>query len=317
MAELPSKSLRPGIGYGTDTGFRFTISYRDLKLFNIEHDLRASLYISPILQGFLAAYNIPGIKDIQSYTSFQFNLQHELNPIYSSRLMSFKAEEVRSFQKGEIGTAYIKLQFEEYAIGLVSSNSRLIMPGFRFTGEACDNKMRPTNGYNYALELRGTSEMLGSNTGFLQLMLGGNYLLPLPWQLSLHSRARLNATILNEAFSALPPSVRFFAGGDQSVRGYAYKSLGPPDSSGNVTGGEHLFTISFELERELFKDAAVSIFFDAGNAFNDIKAAGLFKAAGIGLHYYTLVGAINLSLAQQIAVENPAYRLHFTVGFDL
>ena len=317
MKQSPSKSLRPGIGFGTDTGFRFTINYRDMKLFDVEHDFRLSLYGSAVLQGLLAVYSVPGLKDVLSLTSFQFNLQHELNPIYTSRLMSFKAEQDRSFKRGEFGMAYIKFQFEEYSIGLENSSSQLIMPGLRFTKETYDNKTRPVNGFNYTLELRGTDRALGSNTGFFQFMLGGNYLLPLPLQLSLRSRVRLDATLYNETISALPPSVRFFAGGDQSVRGYAYQSLGPLDSSGNVVGGQHLFTLNLELERDLFKDFAVSIFFDAGNAFDAFNEAGLFKSAGIGLHYYTLVGALNLSLARQIDVINPSYLLHFTVGFDI
>ena len=77
--------------------------------------------------------------------------------------------------------------------------------------------------------------------------------MPLPWRLSLHTRAKAGITLLSDPLSDLPPSLRFFAGGDQSVRGYAYQSLGPLDATGQVEGGKHLLDGSVELERALFR----------------------------------------------------------------
>ena len=124
-------------------------------------------------------------------------------------------------------------------------------------------------------------------------------------------------TLLSDPLSDLPPSLRFFAGGDQSVRGYAYQSLGPRDATGQVVGGKHLLVGSVELERALFKDWGVSTFYDAGNAFDSFTEVSLLQGAGVGLHYYTPVGALNLSLARQIGVDDPGFRIHFTVGFEL
>jgi translocation and assembly module TamA len=313
----PRRSLRPGIGYGTDTGARFTVRYRDLNMFHQGHELYSNLYLAERLQGLVTGYILPSPKDVRSSTTLQLNLQQEDTTTYSSRILALELDRNRSLGKGKLGTAYVKAQYEDYSVGEQRSNSRLMLPGLRFSDDRYDNPIRPRRGSRYALDLHGTNQLLGSDTALLQILAEGSYLLPLPWRFSLHTRAKGGATLLYDRLSDIPPSLRFFAGGDQSVRGYAYKSLGPRDESGKVVGGKQLFASSIELERALFKDWGVSIFYDAGNAFNSFSDILLFQGAGVGLHYYTSVGGLNLSLARSIEVDNPSYHISFNVGFEL
>jgi translocation and assembly module TamA len=313
----PSRSLRQGIGYGTDTGGRFSLRYRDLNVLDHGHEFYSNLFISERLQGLSTGYILPDPVDIRSSTLLQFNLQREDVSTYTSRLIALELDKNNSLGKGELGTAYIRLQREEYTVGNQDSSSRLVLPGLRYSGNFYDNPARPASGYRYAFDLRGTHQTLGSDTALLQLISEGSYLLPLPWRLSLHTRAKAGITLLSDPLSELPVSLRFFTGGDQSVRGYTYQSLGPLDASGQVVGGKHLLVGSLELERALFEDWGVSIFYDAGNAFDSFNEVRLSQGAGVGLHYYTPVGALNLSLARQVGVDDPNFHIHFTVGFEL
>ncbi len=317
LKPVPRLSLRPGIGYGTDTGARFSLRYRDLNLFRKGHDFTAQLFVAEHLQGLGLRYELPGYLDIKNSTTLQLNLQREELSDYISRLVSLEAARNRSFGSGRIGTAYLKLQQEDFSIGSQNSGTRLVLPGLRFSLDNYDNQFRPSQGYRAAFDLRGTHQFIGSDTSLLQLTGEGSHLLSLPWRLSLHTRAKAGLTLFSDPLSDLPPSLRFFAGGDQSVRGYGYKSLGPRDASGKVVGGKQMLSASVELERALFQNWSLSTFYDAGNAFNDFSNVSLFQGAGIGLHYYSRVGALNLSLARQIGVEQPAFRIHFTVGFEL
>ncbi len=316
LKPAPSRSLRQGIGYGTDTGARVNVRYRDLNILQRGHEFYSNLYIAERFQGVAAGYILPDTVDIRSTTVLQLNLQQEDVTTYTSRLIALELAKNLSFGKRELGTAYIRLQREEYTIGDQDSSSRLVLPGLRLTGDHYDNPIRPSRGFRYAFDLRGTHRLLGSDAELLQLISAGSWFLPLPWQLSLQARARAGITLLSDPLIELPPSLRFFAGGDQSVRGYAYQSLGPLDASGQVVGGKHLFTGSVELERALFSDWGVSAFYDAGNAFDSFTEVHLFEGAGVGVHYYTPVGALNLSVARQIGVEDPGFRIHFTVGFE-
>ena len=317
LKPAPRRLLRPGIGYGTDTGGRLVVRYRDLNMLHLGHELDTTLYIAERLQGLAADYTIPDPRDVKSSTKVRLNLQREDVTTYVSRLASLEFDRNRSFGKGKLGTAYVRLQQEDYTIGTQQSSARLVLPGMRFAMDRYDNPVRPAKGYRYALDVHGTHQYLGSDTALLQVIAEGSCLLPLPWRLSLHPRGRVGITVLSDPLTDLPPSLRFFAGGDQSVRGYSYQSLGPKNAAGQVVGGRHLLTTSVELERALFTAWGLSAFYDVGNAFDSFTNVRLFQGAGVGVHYYTAVGAINVYLARQIGVANPAFRVHVTMGFEL
>lgn len=311
------RRLRVGGGYGTDTGARFIGRYKDVNMFQLGHELQTELYLAQRLQGLAFGYLIPGYANINSSTGLQINLQREDVSTYTSRLISAELDRNRSFGPGMLGTAYIQFLQEDFTIGAQNSSSRLILPGLRFSVRRYDDLVRPTRGYRYTLEARGTHQFLGSDTGLIQFIADGSAVFPLPWRLSLFIRGKLGMTAQNDPLSDLPPSVRFFAGGDTSVRGYSYQSLGPKDATGQVVGGRDLIVGGVELQRALFESWGVSAFFDTGNAFNSFADIRLFSGTGIGLHYFTRVGAINLYIARQIGVPSPGYHIHFTMGFEL
>ncbi|MDD2272584.1 MAG: autotransporter assembly complex protein TamA [Desulfuromonadaceae bacterium] len=316
LKAAPRITVRPGIGYGTDTGARFTVNYRDLNAFHRGHEFYANLYLAERLQGMATRYVIPSPKDIRSYTTLLLNLQREDYSSYSSQIAAVGLERTRSLGKGKLGAAYITAQYEDYTVGDQSAISRFLLPGLRFSHDRFDDPVRPKRGFHYGLNLRGTHQALGSDTALLQLLAEGTYLVPLPWSLSLRTSAKTGTTLLSDPLKDIPASLRFFAGGDQSVRGYAYRSLGPTDATGKVVGGKQLFNGTVELERSLFADWGASVFYDAGNAFNSLSSFRLFQGAGVGLHYYTPVGALNLSLARPIGIDTPSFRIHLTVGFQ-
>ncbi len=316
LKPAPGRTLRPGVGYGTDTGFRGSLSYKELNLFQRGHVLTLEGTASENFFGIAGGYVIPSPDNLKSVTGLQANLQREDVTSYLSSLAALEINRTDSFGSGQLGTAYLRLQYELYTVGQQESSARLVMPGLRFSGRRYNSVIRPTSGYNYTLELRGTHRLMGSDTGFLQALTEGAYLLPLPGRFTLGSRGKIGATWQNDPLTVLPASLRFYAGGDSSVRGYAYKSLGPTDDLGQVIGGSNLLQGSLELERALFDSWGVSLFYDLGNAFQSFTDFRLYQGAGIGLHYYTRIGGLNLSLARQVGVGDPGFRVHFTIGFQ-
>ena len=249
LKPAPVRTLRPGIGYGTDTGFRGSLSYKELSLIRPGNVLTVEVTAAQNFQGIGAGYVIPDPESLKSMTGLQANIQREDVTSYLSSLAFLELSRTESFGKGRIGTAYLRLQYELFNVGLQDTSARLVMPGFRFSGRKFDNPIRPIDGYNYSLELRGTHQFLGSDTGFIQAIAEGGYLTPLPGRLTLGTRAKGGATWQDDPLADLPASLRFFAGGDTSVRGYAYKSLGPVNSLGEVVGGRNLLQGSLEIGR--------------------------------------------------------------------
>ncbi|MDA8124772.1 MAG: autotransporter assembly complex protein TamA [Deltaproteobacteria bacterium] len=313
----PSKTLRQGIGYGTDTGARFNLRYRDLNVLDRGHEFYSNLYLSERLQGLAAGYTLPDATDVRNSTTLQFNMQRTDVTTYTSNIVALEIDRNNSFGAGKLGTAYLKLQREQYTIGTQDSGAFLVLPGVRYSENRYDNPSRPVRGFRFALDLRGTHRWLGSDMGLIQGSAEGSFLLPLPGRFSFAARGKVGLTFLGDPLNELPPSLRFFAGGDQSVRGYAYQSLGPRDASGQVVGGKHLLVGAVELERAFLESWGVCAFYDAGNAFDSFAELRAAQGAGVGLRYYTPVGALSLYLARQIGQEDPGLRIHFTVGFEL
>ncbi len=313
IEEAPSKKLRPGVGYATDIGARFSLDYRDLNVFGRGHEFRSELNLATRLQSFGASYVVPG-EDIRTTTGLLANVRREDTTTYTIRNITTELNRTQSFGKGRLGTVYLRFEREHSTIGVEPVDSRLVLPGVRFSEQRLDSLIRPTKGHQYSIDIRGTDESIGSNNSFLQGVFDGNVLVPLPWRLSLISRLKVGATMLNTPVTSLPVSYRFFAGGDRSVRGYSYQSLGPTNQFGQVIGGRDTLVASIELDRALFANWGVAAFYDAGNAFDSFRTMHLAQGAGVGVRYYTVVGALRLDVARQIGVVNPSYRIHFTVG---
>jgi translocation and assembly module TamA len=316
LTPAPSRHLRIGAGYGTDTGPRVSFDYRSLNFLKRGRELKASLNISSRIQAFGAAYIVPSAGSIDSYNEVLLDLKREHVTTYRNKTVSLEGNRTRSFGHGRIGAVYLKLQWEDFTVGADRSKARLVMPGVRFSARRYDSLIRPTRGYRYAIDLKGTHRAIGSNTSFIQLEADGDAVLPLPWRFSLMSRFKAGLTLQSESFRELPASIRFFAGGDRSVRGYGYQTLGPKDATGTVIGGKNILVASVELNRAILSDWGVAVFFDMGNAFDSFANFKLYKGAGVGVRYYTRIGAIRVDLARQVDVPNPHFRVHITVGFE-
>jgi translocation and assembly module TamA len=316
VPSLP-KRFKIGIGYGTDTGPRGSLYYRDMNIARRGHELLAELTVSPALQGVAARYTIPGKKDKDTLTSFKIAAQAEDTQSYTINTATTEAERVRSFGTGRAGSLFMRMQKEHSEAGNERTNSFLIMPGIRFSERRFDKLVRPTRGFHYQMELKGTTMEMGSDTGFMQVISKGEIIVPLPNSFSILTRMQAGATWQGDPGKVLPISLRYFTGGDNSIRGYKYQSLGPKGDNGEVVGGKHILIGNIELERAISTNWGIAAFYDVGNAFNNFSNIDPAQGAGMGCRYYTPVGPIRLDLARQIGVESPGYRIHFSIGLEL
>ncbi|MBT8069053.1 MAG: BamA/TamA family outer membrane protein [Gammaproteobacteria bacterium] len=117
---------------------------------------------------------------------------------------------------------------------------------------------------------------------------------------------------LNVSVSDLPYLYRFKAGGSRSVRGYDFEQL-----DDNGLGSNNVLTASAEVEFRFHDDWSVAAFFDIGNAFNDWSKPDLKRGAGLGLRWYSLIGALRLDVAQGLDLEGNPWRVHLTIGTPL
>ena len=183
-----------------------------------------------------------------------------------------------------------------------------------------------TEGLVLNAHLMGASASLGSDVSFLQAYLGGrwHYLLSDRHKLLLaaelgHTEANtttlnlmLDDKMLDLGLTELPERYRFKTGGDRTVRGYAFETL-----STNRNGGNHLLRFSMEYEYRVGENWSIAAFYDTGNAFNDWGARKLKRGVGVGFRWYTLIGPVQVDIAQALDDVDRPWRLHFTLGTRL
>lgn len=316
LTPSPQKIVRVGVGFTTDYGPGFSVRYEDLNVADSAQRLESELNLSQRLQGLAFRYRFPGSTDFRSFTSTRLGAQREDTVSYTTRSVSADIERTKGIGRDRLGSIYLQLQKEESTAAGATTNTLILMPGIRFSQKGYENLIRPTQGFHYKLEARGTAQSFGSDVGFAQLLGFGDVLVPLADRLSLKMRGQAGATSMNGNILDVPVTFRFFTGGDSSVRGYAYQSLGPKNAQGEVVGGKNLLVGSIELERAIGQNWGAAVFYDTGNAFDNFDSLNLAQSAGVGVRYYTPVGPVRLDLARQLGVSDPSFRFHFTIGMQ-
>ncbi|MCL1065303.1 autotransporter assembly complex protein TamA [Shewanella olleyana] len=142
------------------------------------------------------------------------------------------------------------------------------------------------------------------------------------------SRLDLGANIADsDQIDQISPSLRYFTGGDQSIRGYGYQELGPyieyVNSEGGISrqvvGGRYLIVGSFEYQYYLNDTWRVATFVDAGNAFDTEKFEPIVSV-GSGIHWISPIGPIKLDVGvglKETETIDRSWRIHLTMGTEL
>ncbi|MGD2118680.1 MAG: autotransporter assembly complex family protein, partial [Chromatiales bacterium] len=311
----PIKRLayRIGIGAATDTGPRVTLAYEKRRLNRRGHRLNAKATLSAVDSSVGLEYLIPMQKPHIDQLSLRTGFRHLDTDTSTSDTTTIGLRTIgKRNDWNEI--RFLDWVSERSSVGGETSTVELLVPGISWSRTVADNRIQPRKGWRLNLELRAAEESLLSDVSFLQVIGGGKWIEPLS---SGRLLMRLDAGYsLTPELTDLPASYRFFAGGDQSVRGYAFESLGPKNADGQVIGGSHLLTGSIEYEHVIKGDWSGAVFVDAGNAFDDWNE-DLKSSAGLGLRWRSPVGPIRLDLAVPEDKSEDDFRIHFSMGSDL
>lgn len=303
-----------GIGYGTDTGARASAGWEWRRINPEGHRLKSELAISEIRNSLNAAYSIPIKNPRTDRLVLRAEHTEERTDTSFSRLTTLGAAVERA-KTAWRQTYSIEWQRETSEVAGVRQTTDLILPGTVWQRIWATDRLDVRKGHRLLVDLHGGSETLGSDISFLQTRIAGKHIFS-PWASGrLIGRWDLGHTV-GADIAELPASQRFFAGGDQSVRGYKYRSLGPTDASGEVIGGISLAVASIEYEHRFRGRWSGALFYDAGYAFDDPDEP-IARGAGFGLRWRTAIGLIRLDIAQALDLEDDPWRLHLVIGPDL
>ncbi|KGD60488.1 hypothetical protein T9A_02444 [Alcanivorax jadensis T9] len=307
-------SLLAGVGASTDTGPRVRLGVENRRVNRAGHRFRAETEVSQVQQGAGASYQIP-LKDPQrERLDFHTSYVNEVTDSKDNERWTTGADYIVELQNRWVTTTSLTYLRETYEIAEEVDQAELIIPGFQLSRVKANDPIYPSFGWRLSSKIRFANRNLSSTASFVQLTGNGKILFPLLGGRVL-VRGDLGYTEVTDV-RELPASIRFFAGGDSSVRGFAYESLGPRADNGEVIGGRHLATGSLEYDHPITEKWHLAVFTDGGNAFNDFDDFEIRRSAGFGIRWRSPLGPIRLDLARAVD-EQREWRLHLSMGPDL
>jgi translocation and assembly module TamA len=310
----PQRVYSTGAGLTTDIGPRVSLNYENRYLNPNGHKFKLGSRVSPIEQSADLNYTIPLAKPATESIRFVGGILREDNDTFKNQ--TFKLGSVYSFiNRSKWRQNYsVNFQHDQFEISDQDEVANLLIAGFSLAKTQANDALYPTKGWRLFGQVRGASSSLFSTETFLQFNASGKWITKLgPGRLL--SKFELGATLVNDV-SELPVSVQYFAGGDQSVRGYRYQSLGPVNESADVIGGKHLIVAGVEYDFTILPDWKLALFADAGNAFSDFGELELQKSIGLGVRWLSPIGPIRIDFASALDDDNK-FRMHITMGPDL
>lgn len=305
--EHPEIRVGLGAGFSTNTGARIQTTLTDLNFLQDGWRLTSSLRLEQLSQNLLADIRLPttrkGYRDSINSNIIRTDIEGQTT---TSGLFGVRrAWGLPSFEQyvgSNILAEHVKLD------GAESDTNYAATLSYGLTLRRTDNNLNPTRGYLLNAQFTGAPLEQLSGGQFLQTYIRGFGYYPLGSKTQLITRAELGMV---SGSDSAPVTYLFRAGGDQSVRGYDFQSLGVREGDA-IAGAKYLATGSVELIQWLTSQWGVAVFTDFGNAANSTKDLDPVFGYGLGARWKSPAGPIGADIAY--GQETKDYRIHFNIG---
>lgn len=305
-----------GLGFATDIGVQGRLGFANRRLNDRGHQFDSRFFLSAVDSQITSAYRWPRGNPKAEWVDVFGGLQAKRTETSESDKITLGVRVARNRTKNWLETPYINFTGEDSRVAEEVETSRLVILGINWQTTIGREISRIRSGHRISLDVRGSNENFGSDTTFLQLTGSTKWVRALGEKNRLLMRADLGTT-MSKDFQNLPATVSFFTGGDNSVRGYGFETLGQIDDAGNVVGGRHLAAFSIEIDRLFAEKWSVAAFADIGDAFDDINSVALKTGIGLGLRWYSPLGPVRVDVAHPLDDSGRNFRLHISLGPDL
>ncbi|EEQ07589.1 hypothetical protein yberc0001_8880 [Yersinia bercovieri ATCC 43970] len=306
-------TIELGGGYATDVGPRLTGSWRKPWMNSYGHSLTTSTTLSAPEQTLDFSYRIPLMKSpLEQYYLLQGGFKRtDLNDT-NSDTTTLNVARFWDLSSGWKRSVNLRWSLDHFTQGSVTDTTMLLYPGVSISRTRQRGGAMPVWGdsQNYSIDWSDTT--WGSDVDFGIFQAQNVWIRTLGEKNRFVVRGNLGWIETNN-FDRVPPSLRFFAGGDRSIRGYKFRDISPRDSEGKLTGASKLATGTLEYQYNVTGRWWGAVFVDSGEAVNDIRKSDFKTGAGVGVRWASPVGPIKLDIAKPIG-DNTAHGVQFYIG---
>ncbi|MCQ8877676.1 autotransporter assembly complex protein TamA [Pseudoalteromonas shioyasakiensis] len=313
----PANSFEVGGGFDTDLGPKVRFKWSKPWITENGHYLESNLNVAEKQQDISLGYTVPvddPNDDLWRY-SLGYKLEDEITDDIYSKI--FTAQLQRQWLTGNdwIRSVFIRRDYETYRLGDDEQSSKMLMPGISYAKKDTKGGTTPYWGEQWLISAEFGLEDAFSTTNIVRVQLQNAWLRTYLDKHLVFLKANVGAMLVDD-INNVPFSLRFYAGGDQSVRGFAYESISPEDDEGRLIGGKYLLSGTVEYNYQFAQSWRLALFVDSGTATNDFSDR-VEVGAGFGIRYLTPVGPVRVDHAWGLTKESKSTRLSITIGPEI
>ncbi|MGP9687850.1 autotransporter assembly complex protein TamA [Psychrobacter sp. AOP22-C1-C5] len=331
------RDAQVGLGYGTDTGVRATAKI-DYNLINRQgYQAGAETEISRINKNVSVYGSRPWKHPLNDKLDARLTYEEEVIDqgegsfdLSTKTLQASLARNIRRengwnrsysmrYRLDKLETGIDEMELDNLPIRFTSSRPKqqALLFGYGINKTSVDSATNPTRGIRQYYSLEAGTESALSDTDMAIARAGVSGIYSFGNDNKHQVLGSLNTGyIWADDFYEVPYKLRFFAGGDQSLRGYDYESLSPIDK-GYLTGGQILAVGSAEYNYEFRPGFRGAFFTDVGNAYDKNFDTDTKVGVGVGVRWASPIGVVRVDVAAGVTEESIPVRLHFFIGSPL
>ncbi|WP_285222340.1 MULTISPECIES: autotransporter assembly complex family protein [unclassified Lysobacter] len=318
-----------GLSYGTDSGAGVRLGVERRYVNDRGHKALAQIDFAQRRKTATLQYRIPAFAWLDGWYTFSLQGADEQTDYIDSRRIELVASRSGKINQRWTATvslhglrerwAYADEDDDDPATPVDYRTATFLYPSLRAEYIDADDRLYPRNGISATGLLRGGLEAVGSDANFLQAQVTARWYKGLGERSRLITRGELGHTF-TDALVDLPPSLRFYAGGDRSIRGYEWREVGPripaiPGRKAFALGAKNVITGSVEFEQYFNESWGAAVFVDSGSAFDD--SPDMRTGVGVGVRWRSPVGPLRVDIARGLDHPDSGFQLYLNIGADL
>ena len=307
-------AMELGVGFATDTGPHLQIGWRKPWINDRGHSFRTNLYLSSPKQTWEATYKMPLLKNpLNYYYEFSTGLENENDNDTKTTAATLAGLRYWNNAEGWQYFAGMRARYDKFTQAGIEDKTLLVYPTGGFTRTRLRGGIFPSWGDAQKITVDIAHKGALSEVSFFKLQASSGWVRTYADKHRIVTRAEIGY-LHTKDIHKIPPALRFFAGGDRSVRGYGYKKISPRDRNNKLIGGSRLFSGSFEYQYQVYPSWWSAVFVDAGLAANRFSKRELRYGAGVGVRWASPVGAIKFDIATPIRDKDSSKNIQFYIG---
>jgi translocation and assembly module TamA len=316
-----------GLSYGTDNGVGVRLGMERRYVNDRGHKLLGQIDWARKRKTATVQYRIPAFAWLDGWYALSAQYYDEQSDYIDTRKVELvgsrsgqvndRLNAIASLHALRERWAYAESDDGDPATPVPYNYATFLYPALRGEYIDADDRIFPRDGIGATVEVRGGVEGVGSDASFLQAWSIARWYRGIGQRNRLLLRAEAGGTFTN-ALVDMPPSLRFYAGGDRSIRGYGFREVGPTtigsDGKKYALGAKRVLTGTAEFEHYFDDTWGAAVFVDAGDAFD--VTPDIHTGVGLGARWRSPVGPVRFDIAHGLKDPDSDYEIYLNIGAD-